>query len=55
MRCNEIFLSFSIVEGGSVSHHCLVCLTNQGDVMVYSVPQLKQQMKANVMRREDIR
>eukprot|EP00111_Clytia_hemisphaerica_P008566 TCONS_00025019-protein len=42
-------------EGADIVHHCLMCLTNQGDVMIYSIPNLKQQMKKNVAKREDIR
>jgi len=35
-------------------HHCLVCLTNQGDTTIFSVPQLKPQMKTNIVKKEDI-
>ena len=42
-------------EGIDTTYHCLVCLTNQGDVIVYSIPFLKQQFKVNITKREDIR
>lgn len=42
------------VDGRDVIHHCLVCLTNLGDVAVYSIPNLKVQIKKNIIKREDI-
>lgn len=34
---------------------CLLCLTNLGDVIVLSLPELKRQINAAVIRREDIK
>ena len=45
----------SFPDGQDQLHHCLVCLSNQGDVTVYSIPNLKLQIKSNVMKKEDIR
>lgn len=42
-------------EGADTTHHCLTCLTNQGNVLVYSIPNLKQQLNTNIVKREDIR
>lgn len=33
----------------------LICLTNMGDIMVLSVPELKRQLNAAAVRREDIK
>ena len=45
----------NIDQSEEITHHCLLCSTNQGDITVYSVPQLKQQIKAKAMKKEDIR
>lgn len=37
-----------------VVHHCLACLSNQGDLSIYSIPHLKQQLKASCMKKEDM-
>lgn len=42
-------------DGVKTTHHCLVCLTNQGDVIVYNIPFLKEQFRTNIVKREDIR
>ncbi|XP_017046290.2 lethal(2) giant larvae protein isoform X1 [Drosophila ficusphila] len=40
---------------GDVYHEiALICLTNMGDIMVLSVPELKRQLNAAAVRREDI-
>ncbi|KAH8412351.1 hypothetical protein KR009_001419 [Drosophila setifemur] len=40
---------------GEVYHEmALICLTNMGDIMVLSVPELKRQLNAAAVRREDI-
>ncbi|XP_054281586.1 lethal(2) giant larvae protein homolog 1-like isoform X1 [Macrosteles quadrilineatus] len=36
------------------SETCLLCLTNLGDVIVLSLPELRRQINAAVIRREDI-
>ena len=41
-------------ENGA-QHHCLVCLTNLGDVRVYTLPGLRLQFQAQIAKREDIR
>nr|XP_018912290.1 PREDICTED: protein lethal(2) giant larvae-like [Bemisia tabaci] len=41
----------------STPHHaetCLLCLTNLGECIVFSVPELRRQINAAVIRREDI-
>jgi len=41
---------------GDVYHEtALICLTNMGDIMVLSVPELKRQLNAAAVRREDIK
>lgn len=41
----------------SVKHTecCLVCLTNLGDCLVLSVPDLRRQLNAAAVRKEDIK
>ena len=41
--------------GGQHSENCLVCLTNLGDCIVLSIPELRRQLNAAVIRREDIK
>ncbi|XP_012555599.1 lethal(2) giant larvae protein homolog 1 isoform X1 [Hydra vulgaris] len=41
-------------QSEEITHHCLLCSTNQGDITVYSVPQLKQQIRVKAMKKEDI-
>lgn len=37
------------------SETCLLCLTNLGDTIVLSLPELRRQINAAVIRREDIK
>ncbi|XP_046810006.1 lethal(2) giant larvae protein [Lucilia cuprina] len=50
--------SVASVGGGVAGEHyqemALICLTNLGDIMVLSVPELKRQLNAAAVRREDI-
>ena len=41
--------------GRQHSENCLVCLTNLGECIVLSVPELRRQLNAAVIRREDIK
>ncbi len=36
------------------SEWCLICLTNLGDCIVLSTPDLRRQLNAAVIRREDV-
>lgn len=38
----------------SYSEHCLSCLTNLGDLSVYSLPALKRQVQTQCMKQQDI-
>jgi len=38
----------------SYSEHCLSCLTNLGDLSVYSLPNLKRQVQTQCMKQQDI-
>ncbi|BES98749.1 giant larvae [Nesidiocoris tenuis] len=42
------------VAGSTHSETCLLCLTNIGDIIVLSIPDLKRQLNAAVIRKEDI-
>ncbi|XP_034100987.1 lethal(2) giant larvae protein [Drosophila albomicans] len=48
--------SISPISNDSELYHemALICLTNMGDIMVLSVPELKRQLNAAAVRREDI-
>lgn len=55
---NEGATNASMTSGGNIEHYhemALICLTNMGDVMVLSVPELKRQLNAAAVRREDIK
>lgn len=46
----------SASAGGELYNEmALICLTNMGDIMVLSVPELKRQLNAAAVRREDIK
>lgn len=41
-------------DDSGMVYHCLACVSNQGDLIVYSVPNLKVQVKASAMRKSDV-
>ena len=41
-------------DDSGMVYHCLACLSNQGDLSVYSVPHLKLQLKVSCMKKEDM-
>ncbi|XP_033907510.1 lethal(2) giant larvae protein homolog 1-like [Acipenser ruthenus] len=45
---------FTSVSSEDYSENCLVCLTNLGDIHVFSVPGLRPQMRYDCVRKEDI-
>lgn len=51
------FATFSGNPGTDNTHTeiCLMCLTNMGDCLILSVPELKRQLNAAAIRREDIK
>ncbi|XP_043655548.1 lethal(2) giant larvae protein isoform X1 [Drosophila teissieri] len=46
--------SLAAGRGDVYNETALICLTNMGDIMVLSVPELKRQLNAAAVRREDI-
>nr|prf lethal(2)giant larvae gene [Drosophila melanogaster] len=46
--------SLAVSRGDVTNETALICLTNMGDIMVLSVPELKRQLNAAAVRREDI-
>ncbi|KMY87196.1 lethal(2) giant larvae protein isoform X2 [Drosophila simulans] len=46
--------SLAVSRGDIYNETALICLTNMGDIMVLSVPELKRQLNAAAVRREDI-
>ncbi|XP_069685247.1 lethal(2) giant larvae protein homolog 1 isoform X2 [Periplaneta americana] len=53
-RVRRMGIARFTTAGGQHTEHCLVCLTNLGDCIVLSVPELRRQLNAAVIRREDI-
>ncbi|KAJ9577607.1 hypothetical protein L9F63_005794, partial [Diploptera punctata] len=53
-RLRRMGIARFTTAGSQHSENCLVCLTNLGDCIVLSVPDLKRQLNAAVIRREDI-
>ncbi|GFG32827.1 hypothetical protein Cfor_06328 [Coptotermes formosanus] len=53
-RVRRMGMAQFTTAGGQHSENCLVCLTNLGDCIVLSVPELRRQLNAAVIRREDI-
>jgi len=47
--------SLAVSRGDVYNETALICLTNMGDIMVLSVPELKRQLNAAAVRREDIK
>ncbi|MGH0138024.1 UNVERIFIED_CONTAM: hypothetical protein FKN15_027005 [Acipenser sinensis] len=45
---------FTSISSEDYSENCLVCLTNLGDIHVFSVPGLRPQMRYDCIRKEDI-
>lgn len=48
-------LNDSNVETELYKEYSLLCLTNLGDCLILSIPELKRQINAAVVRREDIK
>ncbi|GAU88392.1 hypothetical protein RvY_01100-2 [Ramazzottius varieornatus] len=47
-------VNYSASHDDDVHDYCLTCLTNQGDVVVFSLPNLVRLLKQDLIRREDI-
>lgn len=45
----------SVVESEVYKEYALLCLTNLGDCLILSIPELKRQLNAAAIRREDIK
>lgn len=45
----------SVTEPEVYKEYALLCLTNLGDVLILSIPELKRQINAAAIRREDIK
>ena len=37
-----------------VDYHCMACLTNLGDLVVYAVPSLRPHMKTNAIKKDNV-
>lgn len=48
-------MSMAFFKTSDYAESCLLCLTNLGEVIVLSVPDLRRQIHAAVIRREDIK
>jgi len=47
-------IPFTSRSDETYKENCLVCLSNQGDFHILSLPDLRRQMNAQAIRREDI-
>lgn len=45
----------AVVEPEIYKEYALLCLTNLGDCLILSIPELKRQLNAAAIRREDIK
>lgn len=45
----------SVTEPEVYKEYALLCLTNLGDCLILSIPELKRQINAAAIRREDIK
>lgn len=45
----------AVVEPEIYKEYALICLTNLGDCLILSIPELKRQLNAAAIRREDIK
>ena len=50
MTCRLLF-----VTDERYSENDLVCLTNQGDIEIFTLPQLRRQLKEPCIRKENVR
>ncbi|XP_014676770.1 PREDICTED: LOW QUALITY PROTEIN: lethal(2) giant larvae protein homolog 1-like [Priapulus caudatus] len=48
------FVKFRSSKNDDYAEWCLSCLSNQGDVSTYNVPQLRKQLQASCTRKDDI-
>lgn len=48
-------MSMAFFKTNDYGENCVLCLTNLGEVIVLSVPDLRKQIHAAVIRREDIK
>ncbi|XP_051877144.1 lethal(2) giant larvae protein homolog 1 isoform X1 [Pristis pectinata] len=47
-------MNFPSVASDEYSENCLVCLTNLGDIHIFTIPGLRPQMRYDCIRKEDI-
>lgn len=47
-------IPFVARSDSSYKENCLVCLSNQGDFHILSLPDLRRQMNAQAIKKEDI-
>lgn len=48
------FNTFVSVSDGDYSENCFICLTNQGDLAIHSLPDLRRQVLSDCMKKEDV-
>ena len=48
------FTSFVAKSDKQYSENCLTCLTNQGDLAIHSLPDLRRQVQTNCTKKEDV-
>ena len=48
------FTTFASKANKDTKENCLTCLTNQGDLGIHSLPELRRQVQTNCMKKEDV-
>ena len=48
------FTTFASKANNKYTENCINCLTNQGDLSIHSVPDLRRQVQTNSMKKEDV-
>lgn len=48
------FLAYRSRNDPNYVEHCVTCLTNQGDLSIFTIPDLRRQISTKCIRREDI-
>ncbi len=48
------FTTFAKRSDSNYTENCMTCLTNQGDVSIHGLPDLRRQVQTNCMKKEDM-
>ncbi|XP_059094982.1 lethal(2) giant larvae protein-like isoform X2 [Tigriopus californicus] len=48
------FTTFKSRADSNYMENCLMCLTNQGDISIHSLPEMRRQIQTNCVKKEDV-